>query len=120
MRAAAIAKLSETSPYLLQHAYNPVQWYAWNNEALQKAKEFLPNLILMDINMPKKNGIEAAQEIKKIDDLKSDSIKTQDLLNDPSPSALIELQRRLAGSISILILVLMKLLKCIFVSQLIP
>lgn len=27
----------ETSPYLLQHAYNPVQWYPWGEEALQKA-----------------------------------------------------------------------------------
>ncbi len=29
---------SETSPYLLQHAYNPVDWYPWSNEALQKAQ----------------------------------------------------------------------------------
>ncbi|QHT67174.1 thioredoxin domain-containing protein [Rhodocytophaga rosea] len=29
---------NETSPYLLQHAYNPVQWYPWGEEALQKAK----------------------------------------------------------------------------------
>ena len=27
----------ETSPYLLQHAYNPVQWYSWNKEALERA-----------------------------------------------------------------------------------
>lgn len=26
------------SPYLLQHAYNPVDWYEWGNEALEKAK----------------------------------------------------------------------------------
>ncbi|MFC0775932.1 thioredoxin domain-containing protein [Terrimonas alba] len=33
-------KLStETSPYLLQHAHNPVDWYPWGEEALQKAKE---------------------------------------------------------------------------------
>lgn len=31
--------IGETSPYLLQHAYNPVQWYPWGEEALQKAKE---------------------------------------------------------------------------------
>ncbi len=31
--------LHETSPYLLQHAYNPVDWYPWGDEALQKAKE---------------------------------------------------------------------------------
>ena len=29
----------ETSPYLLQHAHNPVDWYPWGEEALQKAKE---------------------------------------------------------------------------------
>jgi hypothetical protein len=28
----------ETSPYLLQHARNPVDWYAWGPEALQRAK----------------------------------------------------------------------------------
>lgn len=31
--------ISETSPYLLQHAQNPVQWHAWNPEALKKAKD---------------------------------------------------------------------------------
>jgi uncharacterized protein YyaL (SSP411 family) len=29
---------NETSPYLLQHAENPVDWYPWGAEALQKAK----------------------------------------------------------------------------------
>ncbi|HMR58538.1 MAG TPA: DUF255 domain-containing protein, partial [Cyclobacteriaceae bacterium] len=28
-----------TSPYLLQHAHNPVEWFEWSNEALQKAKQ---------------------------------------------------------------------------------
>lgn len=28
----------ETSPYLLQHAHNPVNWFAWGEDALQKAK----------------------------------------------------------------------------------
>ncbi|MBK6835825.1 MAG: thioredoxin domain-containing protein [Bacteroidetes bacterium] len=31
--------VSETSPYLLQHAHNPVKWFAWNDETLKKAKE---------------------------------------------------------------------------------
>ncbi len=31
--------INETSPYLLQHAHNPVDWYPWGEEALQKAKE---------------------------------------------------------------------------------
>ncbi|MGG9961607.1 thioredoxin domain-containing protein [Ferruginibacter sp. SUN106] len=30
--------INESSPYLLQHAHNPVDWYAWGDEALQKAK----------------------------------------------------------------------------------
>jgi uncharacterized protein YyaL (SSP411 family) len=29
----------EKSPYLLQHAENPVNWYAWNEEAFEKAKK---------------------------------------------------------------------------------
>jgi uncharacterized protein YyaL (SSP411 family) len=29
--------ISETSPYLLQHAHNPVNWYAWNDETLNLA-----------------------------------------------------------------------------------
>ena len=31
--------INETSPYLLQHAHNPVYWYAWNDESLKKAKD---------------------------------------------------------------------------------
>ena len=31
--------IDETSPYLLQHAYNPVDWYPWSEESLQKAKD---------------------------------------------------------------------------------
>lgn len=29
----------ETSPYLIQHADNPVNWYPWGEEAFRKAKE---------------------------------------------------------------------------------
>lgn len=31
--------INETSPYLLQHAHNPVDWKAWNEETLAQAKE---------------------------------------------------------------------------------
>jgi uncharacterized protein YyaL (SSP411 family) len=31
--------INEKSPYLLQHAYNPVDWYPWGEEAFQKASE---------------------------------------------------------------------------------
>jgi uncharacterized protein YyaL (SSP411 family) len=30
--------IGETSPYLLQHAHNPVDWYPWGDEALSKAR----------------------------------------------------------------------------------
>lgn len=30
--------INESSPYLLQHAYNPVDWYPWGEEALEKAR----------------------------------------------------------------------------------
>ena len=30
--------IEETSPYLLQHAHNPVNWFPWGEEALSKAK----------------------------------------------------------------------------------
>jgi uncharacterized protein YyaL (SSP411 family) len=32
------ALINETSPYLLQHAYNPVQWHPWSETALRKAR----------------------------------------------------------------------------------
>ena len=28
----------QTSPYLLQHLYNPVDWYAWGPQALERAR----------------------------------------------------------------------------------
>lgn len=31
--------IEEKSPYLLQHAHNPVDWYPWGKEAFEKAKE---------------------------------------------------------------------------------
>src|SRR5215208_808647 len=31
--------IQESSPYLLQHAYNPVEWFPWSGEALIKAKK---------------------------------------------------------------------------------
>lgn len=30
--------INESSPYLLQHAHNPVDWFPWGDEALEKAK----------------------------------------------------------------------------------
>jgi uncharacterized protein YyaL (SSP411 family) len=31
--------INETSPYLLQHAHNPVDWFPWSDEALTKARQ---------------------------------------------------------------------------------
>ena len=38
----------EASPYLLQHAHNPVHWYAWGNEAFEAART-AGKLILLSI-----------------------------------------------------------------------
>ncbi len=40
--------IGETSPYLLQHAHNPVDWYPWGNEALDRARRE-DRLILLSI-----------------------------------------------------------------------
>jgi uncharacterized protein len=37
-RGATNRLAGETSPYLLQHAHNPVDWYPWGPEALEKAR----------------------------------------------------------------------------------
>jgi len=37
-KARANRLFGESSPYLLQHAHNPVEWYPWGEESLQKAK----------------------------------------------------------------------------------
>ena len=36
----------ESSPYLLQHAHNPVHWLAWNNESLSLAKQLNKPILL--------------------------------------------------------------------------
>jgi len=38
MQAFTNDLIKETSPYLLQHAHNPVNWKAWNEETLAQAK----------------------------------------------------------------------------------
>jgi len=43
--------IHETSPYLLQHAENPVEWYAWGPEAFEAARErHVP--ILLSVPLP--------------------------------------------------------------------
>lgn len=36
----------ETSPYLLQHAHNPVDWYPWGEDALRRARELNRPILL--------------------------------------------------------------------------
>ncbi|MFC0876207.1 thioredoxin domain-containing protein [Saccharicrinis sp. FJH2] len=38
--------ISESSPYLLQHAHNPVDWHPWSNETLEKAAKEQKMLII--------------------------------------------------------------------------
>ena len=40
--------IRETSPYLLQHAHNPVEWHPWNENTLQKARS-LDKMLLISI-----------------------------------------------------------------------
>lgn len=39
MQEKANRLIHEKSPYLLQHAYNPVNWYPWGNEAFETARK---------------------------------------------------------------------------------
>ena len=39
MNKQANRLIHSKSPYLLQHAYNPVDWYAWGEDAFQKATD---------------------------------------------------------------------------------
>ena len=44
--------INETSPYLLQHAQNPVDWYPWGNDAFNRAKnEDKPILLSSDTDL---------------------------------------------------------------------
>ncbi|MCD4791505.1 MAG: thioredoxin domain-containing protein, partial [Bacteroidales bacterium] len=38
MKSTQNALINEKSPYLLQHAYNPVDWFPWGKEALSRAR----------------------------------------------------------------------------------
>lgn len=39
MTQSTNALIEETSPYLLQHAHNPVQWFPWSADILQQASQ---------------------------------------------------------------------------------
>ena len=66
-------------------------------EAVSCAREFHPALIIMDVDMPKKNGIEATLELKQDPHTKDIKIMYISNLGDASWAATTELNRRLAG-----------------------
>ena len=39
--------IDETSPYLLQHAHNPVDWFPWGPEALQRSRDLNKPILLV-------------------------------------------------------------------------
>ena len=49
-----------------KYAINVIGEAGDGEEAILKAQELIPDVILMDLVMPKKSGIEAIKEIKKI------------------------------------------------------
>ena len=44
------ALIHETSPYLLQHAHNPVDWNPWDDEALDRARREDKPILLWAMN----------------------------------------------------------------------
>jgi DNA-binding NarL/FixJ family response regulator len=48
------------------HEFNVCGEAASGKEALEKVKELMPGIVLLDINMPEKNGIQTAYEIRQI------------------------------------------------------
>ena len=51
---------------LLQRDYEVVAAAADGDSAVEFAKEFKPDLMLLDIHMPRMGGIEAAQELRRL------------------------------------------------------
>ena len=53
--------INEKSPYLLQHAHNPVDWYPWGEEAFEVAKKTQKPILPEEINIG-----EAVVNLKKL------------------------------------------------------
>ena len=53
------ALINETSPYLLQHAHNPVDWRPWSEAALEEAREKVNRLLAEHKPMPLPAEVEA-------------------------------------------------------------
>ena len=66
----------EIFSFVMQEVYNPAQCFFANDgvQAIEKIKGdtlFIPDLIFIDINMPKINGVQCLAEIKKVSRLKN-------------------------------------------------
>ena len=61
----------EIMSYNLEKARYFVTTATNGNEGIQKAKEMIPDLILLDVMMPEKDGIETCQELRQIKELKN-------------------------------------------------
>ncbi|MCK5837917.1 MAG: response regulator [Desulfobacula sp.] len=63
----AVSMKLEASEYRVAKAYD-------GEEAMEKIKEEKPDLVILDVMMPRKNGWEVCEEIKKSDALKDISV----------------------------------------------
>ena len=79
--------INETSPYLLQHAHNPVDWKPWNSKALEKAKKE-NKLIIISIGYAACHWCHVMEE----ESFKDDSIAK--LMNDNFVSIKIDKEER--------------------------
>lgn len=71
--------IRETSPYLLQHAHNPVNWQAWNEDVLERAKE-TNKLILISIGYSSCHWCHVMEE-ETFEDLEVSKLMNENFIN---------------------------------------
>ena len=75
--------IDETSPYLQQHAHNPVDWYPWSAEALERARvENKP--ILVSIGYSACHWCHV-MEHESFEDEEEEPTQTKDEVEKPAP-----------------------------------
>jgi uncharacterized protein YyaL (SSP411 family) len=89
--------IEETSPYLLQHAHNPVDWYPWGEEALGRAKAE-DRLILLSIGYSACHWCHVMEresfEDASIADLMNDNFVNIKVDREERPDLLLPAQRQ--------------------------